>query len=131
MPTMASITIKKNDGTTDQVWASKSASAGDNSPAIWRPTGVGANAAESPDFRAVATGNNTVRKIRGVVKYPILQTDVAAGLTTVKGYCQMTVEFITPLHTPAATLNEFASQGVNLLAHTLIKDTVKEGFAPS
>jgi hypothetical protein len=36
MPTMASITVKKADGTTDIVYDALAASGGDNSPAAWR-----------------------------------------------------------------------------------------------
>ena len=36
MPSMASITVKKYDGTTDIVFDALSASGGDNSPAVWR-----------------------------------------------------------------------------------------------
>lgn len=36
MPSMASITVKKFDGTTDIVYDALSASGGDSSPAVWR-----------------------------------------------------------------------------------------------
>lgn len=36
MPTMANITVKKFDGTTDIVFDALSGSGGDGSPAVWR-----------------------------------------------------------------------------------------------
>lgn len=131
MPTMANITVKKNDGTTDVTWTAVQASGGDKSPAIWRNQTVGSAAAFQPEMRMTSRPNSdgTVRRIEGVIDYK--QTVVDAYGVTRKanvGLFQFTVA--VPQAMPTSDLNEFCSQASNLIASTLFKDSLKSGFAP-
>jgi hypothetical protein len=132
MPTMANITVKKNDGTTDQIWTSVQASGGDRSPAIWRNTSVGTAAAFNPEMRMTSRPNAdlTVRRVEGSISWPqsVVGTD---GVTRKVNTFSFKFEGVVPQGMPAADLNEAASQSTNLVASVLFKDSLKQGFAPA
>lgn len=131
MPTMAAITVKKNDGTTDQIWTNVQASGGDKSPAIWRNQSVGVAPAFQPEMRMSSRPNSdgSVRRIEGQVdwKQSALGTDNITRKVNV-GYLKF--EVVVPQGMPTADLNEFASQSSNLIGAALFKQSVKDGFAP-
>lgn len=131
MPAMASITIKKNDGTTDQVWTSVQASGGDKSPAIWRNQSVGVAPAFMPEMRMTSRPNSdgSVRRLEGSIdwKQSATGTDNITRKVNV-GYFKF--ECIIPQGLLTADLNEFASQSTNLIANALFKQAIKDGFAP-
>lgn len=130
MPTMAAITIKKNDGTTDQIWTAVQASGGDKSPAIWRNQSVGVAPAFMPEMRVTSrpNGDGTVRRLEGQIdwKQSATGTDNITRKVNV-GYYKF--ECVIPQGMLTADLNEFASQGSNLLGSPLFKQMVKDGFA--
>jgi hypothetical protein len=131
MPNMANITIKKADGTTDIVWAQKSPSAGDKVPAIWRSDTVGASAAHRPEFKVwtFGTPNGKQRVAKTTLTYPITVLD--GTLTKVVGYCTQVTETKVFMEATDVEAGEVVNQGFNLLASALIKQAVKEGFAPT
>jgi hypothetical protein len=132
MPNMANITVKKNDGTTDVVYTQQIPSAGDRSPALWRNLTVGTAAAHRPELRAVShpNGTGTARRVETTFKYPTLVTGTD-GKTNIADVCILGISGVIPQGMPDADLNEAVSQGLNLAASVLIKDTFKSGFAPS
>lgn len=133
MPQMANITVKKNDGTTDVVYTQQVASSGsDKSQAIWRNLTVGTAASHRPELRcsSQANGTGTTRRVDTIFKYPTLVTG-SDGKTNIASFCQLRVEGVIPLDMPDADLNEAVSQGLNLAATTLLKDSFKSGFAPT
>lgn len=131
MPTMAAITIKKNDGTTDQIWTNVQPSAGDRTPAIWRNQSVGVAPAFQPEMKMTSRPNQdgTVRRVEGTIdwKQSALGTD---NITRKVNVGLLKFEFVVPQGMLTADLNEFASQSCNLIASVLVKDSVKQGFAP-
>lgn len=132
MPNMAAITVKKNDGTTDQIWSNIQASGGDRSPAIWRNTSVGSAAAFNPTALMMSRANadNSVRRVEGSVAWP--QSVIGGdGLTRKVNTGLFKFEVVVPLGMPSADVNEFVSQSVNLVASVLFKDSIKSGFAPN
>jgi hypothetical protein len=131
MASMADITVKKNDGTTDIVWTAKSASAGDGNAAVWYSDSVGATLTERPDMRVSSSGAANVRRVKGVIRYPVRVTDTASGITKVTGFCQRQYTDIIPDTADQATVDEFASQAGNLQASTLLKLVSKQRFAPT
>jgi len=129
---MAAITIKKNDGTTDQIWTNVQAAAGDGSFAIWRNQSVGIAAAFQPEMRAKSkpNGDGSVRRIEGQVDWKQSATgtdNITRKVNT--GYVKF--EVVAPQGMPTADMNEFASQASNLLGSTMFKNMIKEGFAPT
>jgi hypothetical protein len=128
---MANITVKKNDGTTDQVWTSVQASGGDKSPAIWRNLSVGTAASFNPEAKMMSrpNGDGTIRRVEGMIdwKQSAVGTD---GITRKVNVGLFSFNAVVPQGMPAADVNEFVSQATNLVASVLFKDSLKSGFAP-
>lgn len=131
MPSMANLTVKKADGTTDIVWTGLSPSAGDKVPAVWRSQTIGANVQQRPEFRlwSFGTPNGNQRTVKSSLVYPVLQ--VAGGVTTVIGFCTQVMETKIAIVASDADAGECVYQGFNILSTALIKQAVKEGFAPT
>jgi hypothetical protein len=132
---MASITVKKFDGTTDIVYDALSASGGDGSPAVWRQdTGAAAGLPVGlrPTLKLSSTWNGpkTARQMKfnfvmpyavqdsTTTKYSATDRIVADGIITL------------PQAIPAANINE-VYQLLNLLAATLVKQAVAAGYSPT
>lgn len=131
MPIMAAITVKKNDGVTDITWTNVQPSAGDKTPAIWRSQTVGTAPAFQPEFRmwSRANGDNSQRRIQGQVDYK--QTAIGMdNITRVVNRGLFKFEAAVPQSMLTADLNEFVSQSLHLMSAVLVKDSVKQGFAP-
>lgn len=135
MPAMASITVKKNDGTTDIVYDALSASGGDGSPAVWRQD-TGAAAALPVGLRQTLkvwstwNGPKTARQMKFNFVYPYAVQDSTTTLYSAKDRMVFDGIITMPQAIPAATLNEIA-QLHNLLAAALIKQAVQAGYAPT
>lgn len=131
MPSMANITIKKNDGTTDQVWTAQQPSAGDKSPAIWRNLSVGTAPAFNPELRLTAVPNKerTVRRLTPEIAWPqtALGSDGVYRVINTARY--QNGAYVIPQGMPQADVNEFVSQATNLMASVLMKDCLKSGFS--
>jgi len=132
MPQMADITVKKNDGTTDIVYTAMIPSAGDKSAAIWRSNTVGTAAAFRPELQAISAPNGprTARRVGLKYTYPSLVTG-SDGKINVSDRLILEVSAVVPQGMLDTDVNEAVSQGLNLCASTLIKSTVKAGFAPT
>lgn len=131
MSTMTNITVKKNDGTTDQIWTGVQGSGGDRSPAIWRNQSVGPANSFMPEFTLTSRPNSDgqVRRLDGKIDWKQFATD-PYGVTRRVSVANIQFSIGVPQGMPAADVNEFASQSTNLLASALIKGCIKEGFAP-
>lgn len=131
MPNMAAITVKKNDGTTDQVWTNVQASGGDKSPAIWRNQSVGPAASFMPEMRMTSrpNGDGTVRRVEGTIDWKQYATGTD-GVNRKVNVGLLKFEAVVPQGMPATDLNEFASQSSNLVGSALFKQCLKDGFAP-
>lgn len=132
MPTMAAITVKKYDGTTDQIWTNVQAAAGDGSFAIWRNQSVGIAAAFQPEMRVKSrsNGDGSVRRVEGQIDWKQSATgtdNITRKVNT--GYFKF--EAVCPQGMPTADNNEFSAQLPNLVGSALFKAMLKEGFAPT
>ncbi len=132
MPQMADITVKKNDGTTDIVFTAMIPSAGDKSAAIWRSNTVGTAPALRPEMQCISQSNGpkTARRVNLKFSYPSLVTG-SDGKVNVADRAIIEISAVIPQGMADADTNEAVSQGLNLAASTLIKSTVKAGFAPT
>lgn len=133
MPSMANITVKKNDGTTDIVWTAACPSSGDGVPAIWRSETVGSAPAHYPtlELRSRSNGQKTARRMDSNFVYPEIATDSTTSLVSVVNRIHFQLTAAIPQGTPATVIAEAVSQFANLHAATLIKDAYKAGFAPT
>lgn len=135
MPTMANITVKKADGTTDIVYDALSASGGESSPAVWRQD-TGAVAGLPVGLRAVFklqsqwNGPKTARQMKFNFVLPYAVQDSTTTLYSAKDRVVLDGIITLPQGIPAATLNE-AVQALNLLAASLTKTAVQSGYAPT
>lgn len=131
MPSLANITVKKNDGTTDIVYTGISPSGGEGLPAIWKSQTVGVAQAHQPEFRLAGREANkgSRRALRSTFQYPQVATNSTTGLTSVVERMSADTNWVFPKGVPQADINEFVSQYCNLLASTLIKDCVKAGYS--
>lgn len=132
MPQMANITVKKNDGTTDVIYTAVVPSAGDKTPAIWRNNTVGTAISHRPEVRVTSrdNGTNAARRVDVLAVYPTTATG-SDGRINVVDKAILNASFLVPKGMLEADVNEAVSQTLNLLASTLIKDTVKSGYAPT
>lgn len=133
MPTMAAITVKKNDGSTDIVYSALQASGGDKSPAIWRADGATGYPGQKPTLTLKASGNadGSTRRMEGTFTYPSVYTDTATSTTKVLGKAYFNFNASLPLVMPAADAEEFGAQIGNLIAHALIEESLTAGYAPA
>lgn len=132
MPTMANITVKKNDGTTDVVYTAVVASGGDKSPAVWRNNTIGTAAAQRPELRLESrfNGDQTARRLEGSYSYPSLVTG-SDGKINVASRFNLAFTGVVPAGMLDTDLNEAVAQSLNLLAATLVKQSFQTGFAPT
>lgn len=135
MPTMASQTVKKADGTTDIVYDAVAGSGGESSAAVWRQD-TGAAAGLPVGLRSFFkltskwNGPKTARQmlIEGVMPYAV--QDSTTTLYSAKDRVVMTATITMPQAIPSANLNEVV-QMLNLMAASLTKSSVQAGYAPT
>lgn len=133
MPSMANITVKKNDGTTDIVFTGVVPSSGDGVQAIWNSQTVGSSPSHQPSLKLSSreASNGAKRALHAVFVYPQIATNTTTGVTSVVNRAVASVDWTMPKDMSQTDLNEMTSQFANLLASTLIKDCVKAGYSAS
>lgn len=131
MPSMASITVKKADGTTDVVYTAIAGAAGDNSPAVFRNNTVGTTLAERPTLliSSKSNGTRTGRRIDVNYSWPITSED-AGGNLVVSGRMTGTASVLVPQNQTTAVIAEQAYQFGNLMGSALMKASFDEGYSP-
>lgn len=136
MPTMASMTVKKYDGTTDIVFDALSSSGGDGSPAVWRQD-TGAAAGLPVGLRKLLklwttwNGPKTARQMKFNFVAPYAVQDSTTTLYSAKDRVVFDGIVTIPQGIPSSEINEAVYQGLNLLAHSLVKSSGAAGYAPT
>lgn len=132
MTTMANLTVKKADNTTDIVWTALSASGGDSSPAVWRSDTVSGTPGQKPTFQFQAKWNQakSVRQIDIQFRYGQVYTDSTTSLTQVRDIASFRGTWQLPQTITSSNLAEIAAQLGHLMAQQLIKDSTAAGYAP-
>lgn len=136
MPTMASITVKKSDGTTDIVYDALSGSGGDGSPAVWRQD-TGAAAGLPVGLRSLFklwtnwNGPKTARQMKFNFVSPYAVQDSTTTLYGAKDRVVFDGMITIPQGIPSSQINEAIYQGLNLLGATLVKQSGSSGYAPT
>jgi len=136
MPAMASIVVKKFDGTTDITYDSLSASGGDSSPAVWRQD-TGAAAGLPIGFRSLFklwttwNGPKTARQTKFNFVAPYAVQDSTTTLYSAKDRVVVDGIMTVPQGIPSANINEAIYQACNLLAAALVKQAASAGYAPT
>lgn len=136
MPAMASITVKKKDGTTDIVYDALSSSGGDNSPAVWRQD-TGATAALPVGLRNTLkvwtawNGPKTARLMKYNFVAPYAVQDTTTTLFSAKDRVVAEGVVTVPQGIPSTAIGEAVYQMFNLLAATLVKQSAESGYSPT
>lgn len=136
MPNMASITVKKNDGSTDIIFDALSASGSDGTPAVWRQD-TGAAAALPVGLRSLFklwtmwNGPKTARQMKFNLIFPYAVQDSTTTLYSAKDRVVFDGIITIPQAIPATNINEAVAQGLNLLASSLVKSSGQAGYAPT
>jgi hypothetical protein len=131
MTAMANVTVKKNDGTTDQIWTGVQSAGGDKSPAIWHNASVGSAPAFFPRMSMVARSNAELTVRRLDLNYAWYQSVVGTdGIYRKANTYGFQGHFVIPQGMPDADRNEAASQLTNLIDSALFLECLKSGWPP-
>lgn len=136
MPTMASLTVKKADETTNIVYDSLTGAAGDGSDAVWRQD-TGANASVPVGHRAIlrcrAVNNGPGNARRLVVTYsrPYSTQNTTTSKYEAKDSVVARLEITTPSAIPAGEISESVRQFLNCVSSSLVKQAAESGYAPT
>lgn len=132
MPTMANITVKKADGTTDVTYTALNAASGDRSVAKWRVESIGTIAGNRPimEVSSKASQNGQYRIVEGKLTYPETVTDSTTGIISVKSRELFSFTSTIDLTSADAVIAEMAAQAANLLKSTLLQSVLTSGYAP-
>jgi hypothetical protein len=132
---MASITVKKYDGTTDIVFDALAGAPGDGGDAIWRQD-TGAASGLPVGYRATFrlkskdNGKGTARQLVWSFVQPYAVQDTTTSLYQSKDSVVASGIITLPKGIPSSNLNETV-QVLNLLASALVKSSVAAGYAPT
>lgn len=133
MPSMANLTVKKADGTTDITYSVLQPSSGDGVAAVWRSETVGSAAGHKPVAQVTSrwNGPRTARRVDFSFSYPQIYTDANTGLTSVSNKVPVTCSVVVPTSVPDSVISEAIAQAINILDSTLLVDCFKAGYAPT
>lgn len=131
MSSIANITVKATNGTTDVIYVAKTASAGDSTPARYSADAVGPNFATHPKLEIKFSSNGPGTARRGIMafSYPEYATDTTTGLVTVVNRGLGELNLLLPNGMPDAVANEVIDQFFNLVGHTAVRTQFKERYA--
>lgn len=127
MSTIANITVKKNDGTTDVVYTALEGRSGDN-PARYKAPALGATPMTQPEFRVsskVVKGTEK-GKVIATFMYPYSVVNSTTGVTSIEEREMMRLDYTGDFSIPQTVRDEAVSQGMNLLTSAAFKTQLKE-----
>lgn len=133
MPSMADITVKKADTTTNIVWTALNPSSGDTVPAYWRSETMSAQASARASMSSKSSWNGPkdARRIETSITYPHTSTDSTTGITSVIARVPISIVATVPVSVPDTVVAEAIAQAFNLQVSTLMLSVYKTGFAPT
>lgn len=133
MPSMANITVKKANGTTDITYTAATPSAGDSSPAVWRENTASGIIGHRPKVQLLIRDNaaKTGRVFQGSYWYPYAVTEATTGKVTLEAMIPVRFEGTLPSNVPDSVLDEAIAQATNIFAGPLFRNALKEQYAPT
>lgn len=126
MSTLASITVKKYDGTTDITFKDIDPASGDQ-PAVWRSQTIGNAQVHQPEFRVSSRKRGQIVEMRGTFRYPQIATNTTTGVTSVVRSMSGTVSANYDMGMAQVDVQEAVHQFLNLCASTLVKEMFRTG----
>lgn len=129
MPSMANITVKASNGTTDVVYVAAVPSAGDRSPAKWTVEAANVRPAYRPTLTLVSRDNGpkTARVMEIELSHPIIEA--VNGIDTVTGTVPIRVSLILPTKLSSVAVKEPVYQIGNILASAVMRGALEVGYA--
>lgn len=133
MPSMANITVKKADGTTDVTYVAATPSAGDKVPAIWtQNTGFPIQGFRPRlQLMTLSNGGGNQRRAEVSFSYPFTYTDPATSLTKLNKSVDIKATVHLPVELATTEWKEAFAQLGNLLTSALVRSSIEEGYAPT
>lgn len=136
MPSMANITVKKADETTNITYDALTAAGGDGSKAVWRQdtgavAGLPVGHRAVLEMRSVDNGPRSARRVEMVYKRPYSIQNSATTRYESNDTVVGSVSVTLPKEIPASEIAEAVHQMCNLIASTLVKDSLKAGYSPA
>jgi hypothetical protein len=133
MAAIADISVTKADNTTAIVWSGIAGSGGDSSPAVWKSNTAPGTAGQRPVLTMTVKSNKAgdVRRADVSLTFPEVYTETTTSLTKVNSKANFQLSFALPQSMAQATINEAVSQGLKLLASSLVVSSIQAGFAPT
>lgn len=131
MPTIANLTVKKHDGVTDIVYTAIKGAGADGTNALWRCLAIGTSIIARP-WASLMSKWNARKDVRQSVyeyEYPYVVTE--GGIEVRKATVSLRVFAAVPIMIPDSIVNEAIAQGTNILASALLKQSIREGEAPT
>lgn len=130
MPSMANITVKKFDGTTDIVYTALTPSSGDRTKSVWRVESIGSIAGNRPvlEIQSKGTQNGQARIVEGKLQMPETFTDTTTGIISVRLRDIFSFTATVDLRGVDGTHNETAAQAANLMKSSLIQSILSSGY---
>lgn len=131
MPTLVNLTVKKYDGTTDVTYVPVSAASSDGVFAEYHNVSGFPIPATRPSFK-VSTRNNgkgTARRISCVFRWPLFYTDPNGKVVT-SGSVPGEFSIVLPQDVDPSVVREAHQQFAKLIASSLMRDTMDQGYAP-
>lgn len=131
MPTIANLTVKKHDGTTDIVYTAIKGAGADGTNALWRCLTIGTAIIARPWASLMSKWNARKDVRQSVYEYEYPYVVIEGGLEVRKASVTLRTFAAVPIMIPDTVVNEAVAQGANLMATALIKQSIREGEAPT
>lgn len=128
----ADIVVKKADESTNITYTNLTGASGDSAPAVYRSESATGTVGQRPTFMISAkwNGPKTARRIEISGSFPSVYTDANSGLTQVRSVIPLTMSMAVPTNIVATDVAEAAHQMCNLLASSVVKTAISNGYAP-
>lgn len=131
MPSMANITVK-DAANVDVIYTAATPAGGDKSPAVWRANALQTQISWRPTFSMAtrtSAGNKPGRIADFKFTFPIVET--IGGVDTNTAIVPFSGTVTLPTNVDALKVKDAFTQLGNLMAATLVRSSVEEGYAPS
>lgn len=131
MASIANVTVKKADGTTDITYTAISGAPGEGMPAVWQNTTGSTIRGNRPSIamQSKLNGTKLARRVDINGVFPIIRT--VSGAETVIGKIPLGFTVPVPEWATDAEVAEAVCQFTNLLVSAHIRDHIKAGSSPT
>lgn len=127
---MADITIKKADGTTNVVYSTLTASAGDRSPAVWRSNSSATLRGNRITVQMETRWNGPSTARRATVSFSAPMVRTINAVETVVARVPIELSVVIPEGLTDAEVTEVVEQAMNFYSAPLIRQSIAQGYSP-